>query len=45
MVKLDENMLPLVYMVRHWFKWYYIDQAGYRLSVEETNKRLEEQNG
>lgn len=42
-VKLHDNMLPLVYLVRRWGKWYYVDQAGYYLSMEETNKKLEAQ--
>jgi hypothetical protein len=43
-IKLDSQMLPIVYMVKHWGKLYYIDQAGYMLSVKETKKKIEESN-
>ena len=41
-IKLDNSMEPLVYLLRHWGRWHYVDLAGNMLPVKQVLAKLKE---
>lgn len=37
-----QGMEPVVYLVRHWGRWFYVDQSGYWNPVKDVIVKLKD---